>query len=92
MVQYDRAAVALGGADVGPVFPFRQADVVDGRPVFYERPVRLMDDDEVRLSYGYFRMCDPPNDEKEDAELEAEFDRLDGLDAARLARRGNQAA
>lgn len=77
---------------LGRYFLFRVADFEDGKPVFYERPLRLMDDDEVRLSYQYFRACDPPNDEADDREVEAEFDRLDALDAARLARRGNQAA
>lgn len=59
---------------------------------YLPKPLVLMWDEEVRMSHSWFWMADPPANASEDAELEAEFDRLDGLDAARLARRGNQAA
>lgn len=76
----------------GRYFLFREAVIVDGRSEFLEKPVRLMDDDEVRLSFDYFRMCDPPNGDEEEAQLERDFEALDVVDRERLARRGNQAA
>lgn len=76
----------------GRYYLFRDGVRRDGVLQCYERPYRLMDDDAVRLSYDHFRNCDPPANEAEEVELELEFDRLDGLDSARLARRGNQAA
>lgn len=74
-----REGVRAGGRN-GEIelFPVKDSDV--------------MEDIEVRMSYTWFRMADPPNNEAEEAELEAEFDRLDGLDAARLARIANQRA
>lgn len=56
------------------------------------KPVVLMLDDDVRMSWSWFWMADPPANEAEDAELLADFERMDAVDAARLARRGNQAA
>lgn len=49
----------------------------------------ICNDEDVRLDADYFRMCDPPFDEANTLECEAEFSRLDGLDVARLAARGN---
>lgn len=48
-------------------------------------------DEEVRLSYIAFREADPPHDAASEAALDREYRRLTSLDAARLARRANQA-
>lgn len=76
----------------GRYWLYRECRVVGRDRQYLEKPVRLMCDDEVRLSYWMFRMSEPPNDDAEQAELDAEFERLDKLDRERLARRGNQAA
>lgn len=71
---------------------FRFARVVDGAEVKLPKPVVVMVDDDVRLSWSRFLLADPPEDDAAYEWLEREFERLDALDRERLARRGNQAA
>lgn len=69
-----------------------EADSRNGPERKLPKPLLLMWDEEVRLSWSWFWMSDPPCNEEEDEWSRREFERLDALDAARLARRGNQAA
>lgn len=71
---------------------FRVARYEGGRRVLIDDPPVVMEDDEVRLSADRWFLADPPSTDAEFEEDQREFDRLDGLDAARLARRGNRAA
>lgn len=73
----------------GRYYLFQIGRVVDGLPVMAEKPLLVMEDDEVRLTFNKLLLNDPPNGEAEYAELEREFDRLDAIDAARLARKAN---
>ena len=73
----------------GRYYLFRIGAIVDGLPVMAEKPSLVMEDDEVRLTFHKLFMGDPPNGEAEFAALEREFERLDALDAARLARKAN---
>lgn len=66
------------------------AENMNGEVVKLPKPVILMFDDEVRMDWQWFWMSDPPACEADDEWLKAEFARLDGIDAERLARRGNQ--
>lgn len=77
---------------LGRYYLYRQSRQEASGRVFLDKPVIVMEDEEVRLSYDYFRMCDPPATDEEQAELDRDFERLDAADRARLARRGNQAA
>lgn len=63
-----------------------------GAEVLLAKPVCILWDEDVRLSYMAMFHFDPPSTDAEMAELDAEFARLDALDAARIARRGNEAA
>lgn len=76
----------------GRYFLFKHAKYVDGVRKWLGEPVMVMVDDEVRLSRQRWFMADPPSTPEEWEEDQREYDRLNGLDAARLARRGNQAA
>lgn len=49
-------------------------------------PVGIMEDWQVRIGYRRFRMADPPIDDEAEKALEAEFDRIDALDVARIER------
>lgn len=69
---------------------FLQAYVENRVTTWLDKPVFLMWDEDVRMSHSWFWMADPPANAVEDEALEAEFDRLNALDAARLARRDNQ--
>lgn len=71
-------------------FLVRFGSIVDGAEVPLDRPLVLMHDVEVRLSYKYFWHCDPPGNDAEQDEIDREFARLDALDQARLARHGNR--
>lgn len=73
----------------GRYYLFKIGVVLDGLPVLAEKPSLVMEDDEVRLTFHKLFMGDPPNGEAEYAALEREFERLDALDAARLARKAN---
>lgn len=80
------------GRTLGRYVLVQLGTVVDGCEVKFPRQRFLMWDDEVRLSWERFLLADPPEDDAALDWLEREFERLDALDAARLARRGNQAA
>lgn len=71
---------------------FRGARYVDRRRVLIEDPLLVMEDDEVRLSAHRWFHEDPPATDEEFEADQREFDRLNALDEARLARRRNQAA
>lgn len=76
----------------GRYFLLWQSRIVRGMPEFLEKPVILMEDDEVRLSYELFRLSDPPATDAEQEALDRDFEALDAVDRERLARRGNRAA
>lgn len=63
--------------------------LTDGVPSSLPDPRIVMLDDEVRLDYERFMLADPPETPAAEAEAEAEFARLDALDAERLARKAN---
>lgn len=67
-------------------------ELVDGEPSSFPKPRVVMVDDEVRLDFDRFFLADPPPDAASEAEVWAEFNRLDALDAARLSRKANALA
>lgn len=56
----------------------------------FKRPVHLMSDADVTLSWDVFVMSDPPATPEEAIACRAEFERVKALDDARIARKGNQ--
>lgn len=73
----------------GRYFLYHVGFLTDGVPSSLEAPRLVMLDDEVRLDHRRFLFADPPHDEAAFQAAEAEFDRLDSLDAERLARKAN---
>jgi hypothetical protein len=66
--------------------------LVDGVASSFDKPRVVMLDDEVRLDFYRFLLADPPQDDDGFVQAQAEFDRLDALDLARLARKSNAIA
>lgn len=77
------------GRKLGRYFLLSMETDAEGRLLPVSRRFVACDED-VRLSYEYVRMTNPPHDDVSERELDEWFDRVDGADAARLAARGNR--
>jgi len=73
----------------GRYFLMHVGSLLDGELSSFPQPRVVMLDDEVRLDFETYWLADPPCDEASERSCEAEFDRLNRLDAERLERKAN---